>query len=318
MATNIGTGPQDIPLNQFLGQLAFEDQHATTHFRVLASDPATGVAGECYFNTTDSVLRIYNGTEWTNISGSTPSQSFATVNASISNWTFLPDVDYYTPTAQTSNSNWNGSRVRITNGTGRVEFNNYEYPAYGKFAMRSSADDTLFFQLYNFAGNASGISGFNNSVNDGNMFQMGLSFNTIPTSSLTNSLEATSAIASGGCNWFCTDGTGTRLMGFYDGGANSNSQSQGSTNRESQSSVTWNDAPLTLVLTGDNHPTNPRRTVLFVGNTQVYKWNNQQASGMTNIYAYLGSGYPNGLDAKYTAALPEFRYGTTSANIEIT
>ena len=57
MATKIGTGPEDIPLNQFLGQLAFEDVHATNHFQVLASDPATGVVGECYYNSTVSKIK---------------------------------------------------------------------------------------------------------------------------------------------------------------------------------------------------------------------------------------------------------------------
>lgn len=283
----------------------------------LSADPTTGLAaGDEYYNTTDNVKKTYNGSEW--VSGSSSLPSFSSVNSAISNWAYLPDVDYYTPTAETSDSNWNGSRFRITNGTGRLEFNNYEYPAFGKFAMRSNANDTLFFQLYNFAGNAAGISGFQNGVNDGNMFQMGLTFNTIPTSLLTNSLEATSGIGAGGCNYLVTDGTGSRLMGFYNGGANNNSQAQGSTNREAQNAVTWNDAPLTLVLTGDNHPTDPRRTVLFVGNTQVYKWSNQQSAGMTNIYAYLGAGYPNGLDAKYSAALPEFRYGTSTSHVNIT
>ena len=314
MATNIGTGPQDIPLNQFLGQLAFEDQHATTHFRVLAADPATGVAGECYYNTTDSALKIYNGTSWSSIGGDL---SFSSVSSSISNWSFIPNYDTYTTTGQSSDTNWNGSRFRITNGTGRLEFNDYEYPAFGKFAMRSNANHTLFFQLYNFAGNAAGISGFQNGVNNGNMFQMGLTFNIIPTSGLTNSLEATSTISAGGSNYLVTDGTGSRLMGFYNGGANNNSQSQGSTNREAQNTVNWNDAPLTIMLTGDNHPTHPRRTVLYVGTTQTYIWSNQQSAGMTNIYAYLGCGYPNGLAAKYTAALPEFRYGTSTSHVTI-
>ena len=67
MATKIGTGPEDIPLNQFLGQLAFEDVHATNHFQVLASDPATGVVGECYYNSTVSKLKVYDGTAWTTL-----------------------------------------------------------------------------------------------------------------------------------------------------------------------------------------------------------------------------------------------------------
>lgn len=64
MATNIGTGPQDIPLNQYLGDLAFQDTHATSFFRVLASDPATGVVGECYFNSTDGKVKVYDGSAW--------------------------------------------------------------------------------------------------------------------------------------------------------------------------------------------------------------------------------------------------------------
>ena len=64
MATNIGTGPRDIPLNQFLGQMAFKDKHGATHFRLLASDPAIGTIGECYWNTTDNSLRVHNGTSW--------------------------------------------------------------------------------------------------------------------------------------------------------------------------------------------------------------------------------------------------------------
>jgi hypothetical protein len=31
----------------------------------LASDPASGVAGAIYYNTTSNVLKFYNGTEWT-------------------------------------------------------------------------------------------------------------------------------------------------------------------------------------------------------------------------------------------------------------
>ena len=64
MATNIGTGPKDIPLNQFLGQMAFKDKYEATHFKIMASDPAAGVVGECYWNTTDNALRVYDGTSW--------------------------------------------------------------------------------------------------------------------------------------------------------------------------------------------------------------------------------------------------------------
>ena len=75
MATNIGTGPQDIPLNQYLGDLAFQDTHATSFFRVLASDPATGVVGECYFNSTDSKVKVYDGTAWADLASGGGSSS---------------------------------------------------------------------------------------------------------------------------------------------------------------------------------------------------------------------------------------------------
>ena len=285
-----------------------------------ATAPTGAGLGDEYYNSAEDKKYIYNGLagEWQEVGGgvATP-QTFQTVESAVSNWAFLPNVDYYSVGNQTSNSNYNGSRHRITNGTGRLEFNNYEYPSFGKFAMRSSANDTLFFQLYNFAGNATGVSNFNSGTTDGNLFQMGLSFNIIPTSPLNNSLEATSAIGAGGCNYFVTDGIGTNTMGFYNGGANNNSQPQGSTNREAQQSVTWTDAPVTLMLTGDNHPTYPRTTVLFIGNTQTYRWTNQQTAGMTNIYSYLAGGYPNGIDTKFTAALPEFRYGTSTAHVAV-
>jgi len=69
MPTNIGTGPEDIPLNQHLGELAFQDKHATSFFRVLPSNPSTGVVGECYFNTIDNTLKVYDGSNWIGIGG---------------------------------------------------------------------------------------------------------------------------------------------------------------------------------------------------------------------------------------------------------
>lgn len=36
----------------------------------LATDPATGAAGEVYFNTTDKELKFYNGGVWASISSS--------------------------------------------------------------------------------------------------------------------------------------------------------------------------------------------------------------------------------------------------------
>lgn len=35
----------------------------------LASDPASGTAGDIYFNTTSSVLKIYTGSVWSEVTG---------------------------------------------------------------------------------------------------------------------------------------------------------------------------------------------------------------------------------------------------------
>jgi len=281
----------------------------------LSADPTTGLTeGDEYYNTTTGQKKIYNGSSWSDLGSAGGLTAFSSVESAISNWAFLPNEDFYTST-NVIGTNYNGSRYRVTNGTGRVEANTYEYPLFGKFATRTSANDSVFFQLYNFAGTA---SSFNSGVTNGNLFQMGFTFDTIPTSLLTNSLEATSAIAAGGVNWIATDGYGTKTWAFYNGAASNNSQPQGSTNREQQlTNVSWLGEKLTFVLTGDNHPTDPRTTVMFIGNTQIYKWSNRQTAGMTNIYTYLGNGYPSNINTFYTAALPEFRYGTSTSHVTI-
>jgi hypothetical protein len=35
----------------------------------LSTDPGSGVAGEVYYNSTSNVLKFYNGTAWTSLSG---------------------------------------------------------------------------------------------------------------------------------------------------------------------------------------------------------------------------------------------------------
>jgi hypothetical protein len=44
--------------------MAFKDKYEATHFKIMASDPAAGVVGECYWNTTSNALRVYDGTSW--------------------------------------------------------------------------------------------------------------------------------------------------------------------------------------------------------------------------------------------------------------
>ena len=115
MATNIGTGPEDIPLNQFLGQLAFEDQHATSFFRVLASDPATGVVGECYFNSSDSSVKVYDGSAWNSLSSASPADGGAGAGYSVGQGASNTAGTYTThtpsPTTRFVSSFYNSSSV---------------------------------------------------------------------------------------------------------------------------------------------------------------------------------------------------------------
>ena len=39
-------------------------RNGAVRFVPLASDPASGEAGDVYYNSTDNKLRVYNGTSW--------------------------------------------------------------------------------------------------------------------------------------------------------------------------------------------------------------------------------------------------------------
>ena len=66
MATNIGTGPQDIPLNQFLGEMAFMDTPANkvfwaANFNVTGTD-LTGAVPIVFDNVLYNIGGAYDGT----------------------------------------------------------------------------------------------------------------------------------------------------------------------------------------------------------------------------------------------------------------
>ena len=146
----------------------------------------------------------------------------ATLNTSASKWSFLPDEDSYS-LGGGQRTHYNGARHKVSGNNGTVQFNSYEYPMYGKADIRAGDNSKdVVFQLYNWGGSP---TNFHNSNNDGNMFQMGVYWEASPnTDSLTNTLEATTAVSAGEAAYIVTDGYGQRLWGFYDGGSNSNSQ----------------------------------------------------------------------------------------------
>ena len=193
-----------------------------------------------------------------------PATNVTELNSLVS-WNFLPNGGHYTDTGF-SQTYYNGSRFQVINGTGTVEFNSYEYPMYGKFDLRDG-DPTrdCFFQLYGWQGTP---ANFTRNVTDGNVFQMGVYWESSPnTDYLTNSLEATSAVASGEAAYFATAGYGTKDWSFYDGGSSSNSEASGGTNREAQTSINWSGETITYICYGQNAGGNSRKVKAYKGNT---------------------------------------------------
>ena len=239
-----------------------------------------------------------------------PATNVTELNSLVS-WSFLPNDNIYNSTGQ-QRTYYNGSKFAVS-GNGVVEFNSYEYPMYGKFDIRDG-DPTkdCFFQLYGFGGTA---SSFTRNVTDGNMFQMGVYWESSPnTDALTNTLEATNAVASGEAAYFATAGYGTKDWSFYDGGSSSNSEGSGGTNREAQTSINWSGETITYICYGQNAGGNSRKVKAYKGNTLIREHGSLIGTGRP-VYIYLGAGYPNGLHTIWSAGAPKFRYGNLSAGL---
>ena len=239
-----------------------------------------------------------------------PATNVTELNSLVS-WSFLPNDNIYNSTGQ-QRTYYNGSKFAVS-GNGVVEFNSYEYPMYGKFDIRDG-DPTkdCFFQLYGFGGPA---SSFTRNVTDGNMFQMGVYWESSPnTDALTNTLEATNAVSSGEAAYFATAGYGTKDWSFYDGGSSSNSEGSGGTNREAQTSINWAGETITYICYGQNAGGNSRKVKAYKGNTLIREHGSLITTGRP-VYIYLGAGYPNGLHTIWSAGAPKFRYGNLSAGL---
>ena len=239
-----------------------------------------------------------------------PATNVTELNSLVS-WSFLPNDNIYNSTGQ-QRTYYNGSKFAVS-GNGVVEFNSYEYPMYGKFDIRDG-DPTkdCFFQLYGFGGTA---SSFTRNVTDGNMFQMGVYWESSPnTDALTNTLEATNAVASGEAAYFATAGYGTKDWSFYDGGGSSNSEGSSGTNREAQTSINWSGETITYICYGQNAGGNSRKVKAYKGNTLIREHGSLIGTGRP-VYVYLGAGYPNGLHTQWTNGQPKFIYGNLAAGM---
>ena len=241
----------------------------------------------------------------------TPATTIAELDNFVS-WSAIPDENFYNTNSH-QGTYYNGTRFRIMYGTGTADAQSYEYPAYGKFDIRGGdTSKDSFFQLYAWQGTP---ANFTTSATEGTLFQMGVYWESSPnTDFLTNTLEATNAVADGDAAYFVTSGYGTKTWSFYTGGSNSNSEVHGSQARDAQSSRSWSAADLTFVCYGDSSGSNANKVKMFHGNTLWHTFSSTIGSGRP-VYIYLGVGYPNNAGNAWNNGLPKFRYGNCASNV---
>lgn len=242
--------------------------------------------------------------------------TIADVNSEVS-WTAFPNGGNYTTSY--NESNYYGSRNEISGGNGRLRMNSYEYSLYTKFSCRSSSADTGVFQIHDYGGSLTNFNDFYGGTDPGNFFMMGLIWVDPTTMYQTNSVHAKANLSAGDGVYMVTGGTGSRTWGWFNGGANSNANGQGSTNREAQTTVNWaNEEQLTILVYGDNHPTYANKIRMFHGENLAREWTQTIPDNKNNVYMLFGYGYPSSEQAKYDDLSPYVRYGSLSSSINHT
>ena len=241
----------------------------------------------------------------------TPASTIAELDNFVS-WSAIPDENFYNTNSH-QGTYYNGTRFRIMYGTGTADAQSYEYPCYGKFDIRGGdTSKDSFFQLYAWQGTP---ANFTTSATESTLFQMGVYWESTPnTDFLTNTLEATNAVADGDAAYFVTSGYGTKTWSFYTGGSNSNSEVHGTQARDSQQTLSWSAADLTFVCYGDSSGSNANKVKMFHGNTLWHTFSSTIGSGRP-VYIYLGIGYPNNAGSAWNSGLPKFRYGNCASNV---
>ena len=240
-----------------------------------------------------------------------PATSITELN-SIANWSVIPNEDFYGSTTVTG-TYYNGSKFKVMYNTGTVNFDNWEYPAYGKFDLRGG-DTTkdCFFQLYAWQGTP---AQFAEAAFESTAFQMGVYWESSPnTDNLTNTLHNQNAVANGEAAYFATSGYGSKKWAWYGGAANTGGSSQGSTNRQATSTKDWSGANLTFIIYGESAGSNSRKVKMYHGDTLWHEYTSLVTVGRP-IYMYLGAGMPNGSGTIYSNGLPKFRYGSLPAGM---
>jgi hypothetical protein len=151
-----------------------------------------------------------------------------------------------------------------------------------------------------------------------NFLQFGFVWVDPTTLAKTNTLHSTTNLSSGNGAYIVAQGyqpssSGTVLMGFYTGGSNNPTESQGSTNRVNQSNINYADNNLTFVLKKDTG-TNARKMAIYTGDTKIYTWSQQIPSSTSNVYFYVGHGFssPENNSAQWNVLSPKLRYSAST------
>ena len=239
-------------------------------------------------------------------------------------WTIWPDGGAYTSSFNTSD--YYGSRSEITSGDGRVRHNNYEYSLMTKFNARTDDTKTAIFQIYGYNASESNFNNFYGGTDPGNLWGIGVAWNQVATDMYqTNSIYARSELNSGNGAYFITGGTGNRTWSFYNGGANTNGNGQGSTNRETQKSVNWSwgsstaDRMLTYIVYGSGSTNHAGKVRLFRGENLVHEFASSPGSTHSNVWMFAMYMYPSNNQGKYDNIDMKARYATfpSTTNINI-
>lgn len=145
MATNIGTGPQDIPLNQFLGEMAFMDRPPThPYLEVRLTASITSYDGRQIDNTEVA----YNQVDIDTVGGYNPATGRYTVTE---RGVYLCVGSIYSSVSTYTQVWWmvNGTRALASDWV-RVGSDDF---AQGMSIFYLNPGDTLGFKAYNNASN---------------------------------------------------------------------------------------------------------------------------------------------------------------------
>ena len=255
--------------------------------------------------------------------GSSTITSIANLSSQAS-WINFPNGGNYSTTF--SDSNYYGARGTVVDTNGTIRHNSHEYGIYTKFNCRDHHTKTGVFQIYDFNSLQSNFDNFYGGTDPGNLWGMGVAWNQTATDMYqTNSIHARSELTSGNGAYFVTGGTGSRTWSFYDGGANSNSNGQGTTNREVAKTVNWSwgssvaDRRLTYIVYGSGSANHAGKVRLFRGENLVHEFTSSPGSSHGNVFMYSLYMYPSNQQGKFDDIDMKARYtsfdSTTSINI---